>query len=361
MPDSAETPTRPSLGRLVLIVAGAVIILAAMQAAAPIVNLVLLGFLITLLTLPLMHRFRARGIAPRMAYLLTLLVILGAALVIFLIGLLSIGSAIRGVPTDLEKFQTQIETLSANAAQYGIPLAPLTTAASQGVKPVVEILISLAANGIGLIVFSVFAILIAAFMLAEADGFGALLKRTVGADNPTYQRVAASTQAVITYMVITAWINLLIAIGDVILLWVLGVPNPLLWGVVSFIFGFIPYIGYWVSFLPPFILAFGSGGAGVALLVLVGYALINGVVSQVVAPRMYGQGLNMSITLTLVAVLFWAWLLGPIGGILAVPLTAIIKSGLLASFPETAWLATVLSNTRGKNKESNKISSGTGD
>lgn len=331
-----------SLFRLVVGIAAVAVILAAMQAAANLVNLVLLAFLITLLTLPVMHGLQKRGLSSRVAYLLVLGLILAITLLVGLMALLSLANAGGSAQTDLANFQAQTGAL----AEANALLAQFKPTVDMAAQSVLETVVRVVANSIGFIVGVVFVLLITAFMLAEADSFGALLKRTVGADNPVYQNVAASTASVITYIRITAMINFVIAVGDVILLAVLGVPNPLLWGLVSFVFGFIPYIGYWISFLPPFILALGTGGPGTAFIVLIGYALINGVVSQIVAPRMYGKGLNMSITLTIVVVLFWGGLLGPVGGMLAVPMTAIIKSALLASYPETAWLATILGNSR---------------
>src|SRR5207342_1667568 len=104
-------------------------------------------------------------------------------------------------------------------------------------------------------------------------------------------------------------------------------------------FGFVPYIGYWIAILPPLILAFGLGGPPLAFVVLIGYWLINGFFSNVLAPRMYGKGLDLSTVLSLVTVLFWIGVLGPIGGLLAIPLTALIKGAILASYSDSAWLA----------------------
>lgn len=346
MNDSIQTPQRPSYAHFILALAGTAIVLAAMQAISTFVNLVLLALLITLLTLPIVRWLRGRGLSARASYLITLLLILLSVIVIFAIAAVSILSAVLNVESDMTNFESQWNTFATNAAQLGISLTALNAAMEQAARAVLDAVVLVVANSIQFIVFTAFLLLTTAFMLAEADSFSALLKSAVGENNPTFQRFSTSTSAVVTYLSITAIINLFIAIGDVILLWLLGVPNPLLWGVVSFVFGFIPYIGYWISFLPPFILAFSTGGPTTALLVLIGYALINGVVSQIVAPRLYGQGLNLSITLTLLAVLFWGSLLGPIGGILAVPLTAVLKSALLPSFEGAAWLATVLSNSR---------------
>ncbi len=342
-----------SFFRAVVVVAAICVILAAMHAAAWIVNLVLLAFLIAMLALPVMRWLRGRGLSAGLSFLAVLALIIGVTVVIGLMALLAIANAATTVQQDMARFQEQSASLAAAAEAAGLEVGALQQTADTAAEDVLGVVVTVAANSISLIVNVVFVLLIAAFMLAEAETFSALLKRTVGADNPAYLRVSESTSSVITYITITAIINFVIAVGDVILLTAVGVPNALLWGLVSFVFGFIPYIGYWISFLPPFFLAFAVGGLPSALVVLIGYALINGVVSQIVAPRMYGTSLNLSITLTVIVVLFWGWLLGPVGGILAVPLTAILKSAVLANFAETEWLATILGNSRGEMKKNN--------
>ena len=126
------------------------------------------------------------------------------------------------------------------------------------------------------------------------------------------------------------------------LLFLLGVPNPVLWGLLAFVTGYIPFIGYWIAMIPVLIIGYLTGGPTTALLVFIGYWLINGTLSNVVAPRVYGKGLNLSAVVTLIAVLFWGVILGPVGAMLSVPLTAIINSVLLSSYRETQWLSILL-------------------
>ena len=334
-----------SLLRLIVGATGVVIFLAALHWAASIVNLVLLALLITLVALPFKRLLQRRGLSPRLAYALTLLAIFVTTGLIVVVGFISIGQVVVNTPTYIERFQQKMGELVNSAASAGVDLSSLESGGQQAVRAILARVGLIFVNSVGYIVFLAFVLLVVIYMLAEAEKFGALLERTVGADNPIYQNMASSLTAVITYFTITAWINLLIAGGCVILLLWLGIPYALLWGGVFFFFGFIPHIGYWVAILPPLMLAFGMGGVGPALVVLLGYWVINGIFSQLVAPRLYGKGLNLSVTLTVIAVLFWGWLLGSIGGMLAVPLTALIRSALLASYPETAWLATVLSDS----------------
>jgi AI-2 transport protein TqsA len=173
------------------------------------------------------------------------------------------------------------------------------------------------------------------------------MKRSVDPDSVAFVSAASPVPAGIKILANITVNNQIIATVVVVLLWFLGIPNPILWGIVAFVCGFIPYIGYWISVLPPMVLGFAQSGIPGALAVLLGYWLINGVLSSVVAPRYFGKGLNVSPVLALLAVLFWGWLLGPVGAVVGVPMTVLLKMIVLVNYPETRWLAQVLSQDDG--------------
>ena len=104
--------------------------------------------------------------------------------------------------------------------------------------------------------------------------------------------------------------------------------------------------------IPPLILAWSQNGTETALLVLAGYVLINGSVQNFIQPRMMGKGLGISPVVVFISLFIWAYLLGGVGAILAVPLTMIVMA-VLASFPNTRWIAILMSvPTDKKDKDS---------
>jgi predicted PurR-regulated permease PerM len=104
-----------------------------------------------------------------------------------------------------------------------------------------------------------------------------------------------------------------------------GVDHALLWAVLSFLLSFVPNIGFVLSMLPPMLLALLSGGWVSALIVFAGYQLINTLLDNIIGPRYIGRQLRISALLSFLSVIFWAWVLGPTGAILAVPLTVLIQ------------------------------------
>jgi AI-2 transport protein TqsA len=115
------------------------------------------------------------------------------------------------------------------------------------------------------------------------------------------------------------------------------VPGALLWGVLSFICSFIPNIGYFIAIIPPIVFGFLVGGVPTVIAVIVIYGLVNGVVQSIIQPKVVGKAVRLSESITFVSVLFWALVLGPIGAILAVPLTLLARTILIDADPAMAW------------------------
>ncbi|MBE2224012.1 MAG: AI-2E family transporter, partial [Anaerolineae bacterium] len=166
-------------------------------------------------------------------------------------------------------------------------------------------------------------------------------------------QVSALTTDVRRYMSIMTGVNLMVGLGDVLLLWIVGVDYALIWGLLSWVMGYIPTVGFWIALVPPVLLAYSTLGLQTAVIVFLGYVLINGSVQNFIQPRMMGQGLGISPVIVFISLFVWGWLLGGIGAILAVPLTMIIIS-VLNNFDNTRWMATLMSTPKddaNKNEE----------
>lgn len=333
---------RRSVLRLTLGLGGAVLVLAGMMYMSTLVNQVLLAAFLTLLLVPVSQRLQKRGMSGKWANLLIVLMVLVIVLILAVLVVYSLAGLVRDLPVyerGLDDTKAQIQAQLESTGMDGESVASALTSVS---KQVLGIGASIAVNLAGYAVNGFFVILIFAFMLFDAAGVRTRLQRAFSSDHPTLSRIHNSTTSVATYLRLLTYINLVIGVGDTILLWALGIPNPVLWGMLAFVSGYIPYIGFWIAMIPVLILAFLQGGIWLALAVFLGYWLINGTLSNIVAPRMYGKGLNLSPVVTLVTVLFWGVILGPVGAMIAVPFTAVLNSVLLSSYPETKWLAILM-------------------
>jgi predicted PurR-regulated permease PerM len=145
------------------------------------------------------------------------------------------------------------------------------------------------------------------------------------------------------YLVVRAELGLFAAVLSFALLFVLGVPFPILWAILVFAASFIPNIGGIIAVIPPTILAFLDSGLGAAAMVIVGYTLINFAQDQFLQPVAMGSELNLSPLVVFVAVIVWAWILGAAGALLAVPLTVGMVA-VLEAFPSSRDFAALLRN-----------------
>jgi AI-2 transport protein TqsA len=183
------------------------------------------------------------------------------------------------------------------------------------------------------------AILIAAYLLIDADSLrGRMLRATSPDVLARYDRLADELW---TYVRVRAVLGGAAALADTVLLLVLGVPYAVLWGVVSFLFSFVPNIGFVLALVPPTLLAFLGGGLGPAVAVVVGYVAINLAFDYVLQPRMMASELDISPVVVITAILFWTLVIGPAGALLAVPLTIVLRT-LLVPFPGARWFLAVL-------------------
>ena len=140
----------------------------------------------------------------------------------------------------------------------------------------------------------------------------------------------------------TTVFGFIVAVLDSIALALLGIPLAVTWGLLSFITNYIPNVGFIIGVVPPALLGLLTGGPQLMVIVIVVYCGINFVVQSIIQPRFIGDAVGLSVTVTFVALVFWAWLLGPLGAILAIPLTLLAKALLVDTDPRAEWADALL-------------------
>jgi len=157
-------------------------------------------------------------------------------------------------------------------------------------------------------------------------------------------KVTKLTEDVRHYLTILTGINLLVGLGDTIFLMYLGVDFAVLWGLLAWFMGYIPSIGFMIALVPPMLMAYAQYGLETALVVLVGYILINGGVQNFIQPKIMGQGLRINPVVVFVGLFIWGYLLGGIGALLAVPLTLLVLT-IMENFEGSRMLAVLMRYT----------------
>ena len=331
---------------LLIALACVFVIILGIQSSAYIINSILLAAMITLAVLPLPRKLIQKGMRPSLALILTLLLIIAVLVGIYLLVITSIES----VSADLAA-PTVDETAPADSVDD--PTDLLTRIQGMVSEEQVNQLLGSIVGALGQIAAQFFAVMMIFIFMLSAGIVSSIPDQLEKATSSALAgQIMGLTEGVQQYISITTLVNFLVGVGNAIILLILGVPFAILWGLFSWFTGYIPAVGFWLAMIPPVLIAWVTLGVPTAAIVFVAYIVINGSVENFVKPRIMGQGLNLSPLVVFVSLFFWAWLLGPIGAILAVPLTMMILS-VLDSFDATRWIG-VLAQSPSSSEEHEK-------
>jgi len=145
------------------------------------------------------------------------------------------------------------------------------------------------------------------------------------------------------YLGVSAVFGLIVAVIDAALLYALGVPGAFVWGVLAFVTNFIPNIGFIIGIVPPALIGLLEGGPSMMLAVIVLYCLVNLVIQSFIQPRYVGEAVGLTTSLTFLSLVFWTWVLGPVGALMAVPMSLLFRAILIEADPEGRWRLPLIS------------------
>jgi predicted PurR-regulated permease PerM len=326
-------------------VAGLFVILFGIRGIATVLNPILLALVITITVLPIPSRLTQRGLPGWMALIVTIL------MVVLLLGLV-----IVTVFFSVTQLSTELAVYLNSAAQQATNDLSNSVAGENTAGTVSQISIQLGVVGQQLILIILnilvqfgIALAIFFFMISAAISMRGVARMGLNPDTPIIGRISSLTEDVRHYMTILTGVNFMVGLGNTVFLLFLGVDYAVLWGILAWFMGYIPSIGFMIALIPPVILAYAQYGMQTALIVLVGYILINGGVQNFIQPKIMGQGLRISPVVVFVSVFVWGFLLGGIGAILAVPMTLLVLV-ILDNFDNTRTLARLMRFTGQENK-----------
>jgi len=323
------------------------VILFGIRGSAYIINPILLATVITITVLPIPGRLTQRGMPGWLGLVVTILLVV-----------LVLGVVIATVFFSVTKLATELPTYQASAAEQAAEdlSAPPDSETSADIEQTTITVSGLAADLLGgvvnmLVQFGL-ALGIFFFMIAAALALPAPSRLGLDPNAPAIKRVADLTEDVRSYMATLTVVNLLVGLGDMIVLLIMGIPYALLWGLLAWFMGYIPSIGFWIAMIPPILLAYAMYGLQSALFVLIAYVVINGGVSNIIQPKLMGDRLRISPVVVFIGLFVWGYLLGGLGAILAVPMTLLVLL-VMDNFENTRPLVTLMRFT-GKTKEGEK-------
>ena len=337
----SESTVQSGVMRFLLATAALIVIIAGMRVAAPILVPFLLALFIAVISAPPLFWLQRKGLPTLLALVLVIGAIVGVVLLLALLVGTSLDNFSRALPDYQARLQEYMTSAIAWLSGHGIEVSAERARSAFDPGAVMRLANSML-SGLGGVLSNVFLILFTViFILLEASSFPVKLRAVLRDAEVRLGHFAALIDGVKRYVAIKSVISLMTAIVIGIWLAILGVDFVVLWAVLAFFLNFVPNIGSIIAAVPAVLVAFIQLGTGTALLTALGYVVVNVVVGNIVEPRVMGRGVGLSVLVVFLSLVFWGWVLGPVGMLLSVPLTMMVKLALEGS-EETRGIAILL-------------------
>jgi AI-2 transport protein TqsA len=336
------------LPRGVLVLLGSaclVVVVAGMRGVADLIGPVFLALMLTVTVSPITGWLRRHGAPVWVAVTAMILVV---NLILFALGgalAVSVARLIDMMPQYAVQFAELRDSLVSGLGGLGISSGQLENAVA-GADPgtVISMIESLIGGLAGALSGTVFLLACLLFMCLDAVSFPDRLRATVEERPEVVGAFRSFAHGTRRYLWVSTVFGLIVAVVDTLALWALGVPLPLLWGLLSFITNYIPNIGFVIGLIPPALLGLLQGGPELMVAVIAVYCVVNFVIQSVIQPKIVGNAVGLSATVSFLSLIFWAWVLGGLGALLAIPLTLLAKGLLIDVDPGTRWVNALLSS-----------------
>ena len=326
------------LGHSLLIVSAVVIILAGVKAASVIVVPFLLALFLAIILSPFFLWLKNLGLGD----VFPLIIIISFLLLIVTSMVVLVGSSIQDFDQNLPLYEVQLKLNFSNLLKtlndWGIDVPKeeilnlfQTTSLMKYIATVLKSFGSLLTNSFMIILTIIFMLLeISQFTYKLNQGnSSSLIEFTKISDNIKHYILLKALTSASTGIIITIILN------------ILDIHYAILWGILAFMLNFIPNIGSIIAAVPAIFMAIVQFSFGTAMVVAVAYLVVNIIIGSIIEPKILGRGLGLSTLIVFLSLIFWGWLLGPVGMLLSVPLTIMIKIALDTQ-ENTKWIATML-------------------
>ncbi|HWM06377.1 MAG TPA: AI-2E family transporter [Actinophytocola sp.] len=349
-PNGAASGYERGLPRALIVLLGAasaVVLAAGIQATAWLIGPVFLALVIVITVHPVHDRLRRMGLPSWAATTMLVLVVYGVLVVLAGVVVVSVARLATILPLYAANANALLGSVTSALAEFGVGIGQVRAlAATVNYGKVLGLVSGLLLGVTSLLGNLVFLLSLLLFLSIEASGAGMRLALIAEDRAPIADALSRFSRATRRYIGVNTVFGLLTGLVDAVALALLGVPLAVLWGLLVFITNYIPYVGFWIALVPPVLLALLTGGWELAAVVVALFTAVNFVLTSLIQPKYVGDAVGISVTVTLVALVFWGWLLGAIGAVLAVPLTLLAKTILVDIDPRATWVNALLGSTR---------------
>ncbi|WP_233121242.1 AI-2E family transporter [Tersicoccus sp. Bi-70] len=345
--DRGAAPHRrvPRFLTVVLGLAGLIVVLLFVQAAKDVVAPVFLGLNLLIVVYPL-QQWLERFVHRLIAATVSLVIVVGIILGFFLLAGWAVSQLVIELPDHNDAFVslwrqalTWLDGLGLSASMIQQGLSGVNAGSVMSLLTPVLSNVTAVSGAVATLILAVFFLTLDSVSLPHRLGL-------IARSRPHITTALRSfAQGVRRYWLVTTVFGLIVAVLDVIALSLIGVPLIWAWGVLAFLTNYIPNIGFVIGLVPPALLALLDGGWVSALAVVIAYSLLNFVIQSIIQPKFTGESVGVTPAMSFLSLMFWYWVLGWIGALVALPATLLLKALLVDADPRARWVNAFISSS----------------
>ncbi|MDD2474065.1 MULTISPECIES: AI-2E family transporter [unclassified Methanoculleus] len=335
----ADTPVLSRSASTVFFLAVAVFLIIGIRAISYIATIIVVSLILTMIAYPAVKALRSRGLSGTAAVgAVTVAACLAVLLICYLV-FFSFESLISALPLYQRELTVRLSELLAVLERFGFSTGSFSPS-SIDLQRVVGLLSSSAIGLADLLLYLFFIAVTTIFMLLEAPRVPARI-RSITDRSESVEAFSRMSKYLIDFVIVRTEANLVHGFLFGAFLWVMGVHGAVLWGVLTFLLAYIPYIGLIIAALPALFFAWLQYGLWGVVLVIAAVVVLNALVENPIFAHFASRRFDIPALVVILSVIFWGWALGVAGMIFAVPLTLIVLMAVQFS-DDWAWMNTVL-------------------
>ncbi len=347
---------KPTSGNILIQMAAFVVVVAGLRAADTLVVRFLLAVFLSLIFSPIFFALKRQKVHTGLAIAVVLIIVVAFFL---LVGTL-VGTSLASFTQKWPGYQENLMSIVNNFVNWlneqglNIPGDTVREILNPGI--ILGLIGNLFTSLTGMFSDTLLILITIVFLLIEASSVPKKITIIWGQNSQAQKEMIGFNKNMQHYLALKSIVSLITGVLVGLALYFIGVDYPLLWGLIAFLFNYVPTIGSILAAIAPIILALVQLGWVHAFITFLVYFTINMVIGNFIDPRLLGKGLGISPLVVFISVIFWGWVLGPIGFLLSVPLTVFVKL-FLESKDSTRWIAILLGNlsTRPGQPEPQKV------
>ncbi len=333
-------PVEWSRASRALVLAGFIfLIIIGLKFTAYVFTIIVISVILTLIACPALERMRRRGLPDLLSVTLLTLLAAGCLLALVALSFYSFGVLVRDLPLYQQELNIRLAEISGALGRYG--LSSSMVPASPDLSSMVSLVLSSVMSLSDLVLYLFFIAVTTFFMMLEAPRFFDRLRLLPGMGPERLSRLSGMSRTMIDFLVVRTETNVIHGILFGGTLYAMGVHAALLWGVLTFVLSFIPFIGLIIAAVPAVFFAWIQFGVWGAAAVIALVCILNLVVENPVFSYFASRTFEIPALVVILSVVFWGWLLGIAGMVFAVPLT-LLTLILFQCSDDLAWVNTLL-------------------